>query len=77
MPHVFISEMGQHWFTNGLWPVRRQANTWTNAGLLSIRLMGTNLSEIRIGILSFSFKEMHLKLSSAKMGAIFLQGEMS
>ena len=43
--------------------------TWTNAGLLSIGLLGTNFSEVRIGILSFSFKEMHLKLSSAKMAA--------
>ena len=37
-----------------------------NGGLLSIRLMGTNFNESRIGILSFSFKKMHLKLSSAK-----------
>ena len=55
---------------NGLSPVRRQAIAWTNAGLLSISLLGTNFSEIRLGILSFSFKETHLKLSSAKMSAI-------
>ena len=36
---------------NGLSPVRRQAITRTNAGLLSVGLLGTNLSEIRIGIL--------------------------
>ena len=42
-------EMGKHWFMyNGLAPVRRQAITWTNAGLLSIRPLGTNFSEIRI-----------------------------
>ena len=31
---------------NGLLPVRHQAITWTNAGLLSIVPLGTNLSEI-------------------------------
>ena len=35
---------------------RRQAITWTNAGLLSVELLGTTLSEIRIGILIFSLK---------------------
>ena len=35
---------------NGLSPVQRQAITWTNAGLLSIRLLGTNFGEIRIRI---------------------------
>ena len=58
---------------NGLSPVRRQAITWTNAGLLSIGLIGINFSEIRIGILSFSLKKMHLKLSSAKMVTILSQ----
>ena len=29
-------------------------------------LMGTNFREIRIGILLFSFKKLHLKLSSAE-----------
>ena len=47
---------------NGLSPARRQAITWTNAGLLSIGLLGTNFSEIWIGILPFSFKKMHLKM---------------
>ena len=55
-----------NWFSigsgNGLAPNRRQAITWTNAGLLSIGFLKTNFSEIWIGILSFSFKEMHLKM---------------
>ena len=59
---------------NGLSPVRQQAIIWTNAGLLSIELLGTNFSEIQIGILSFSFKKMHLKLSSAQMAAILSRG---
>ena len=60
---------------NGLSPIPRQAITWTNAGLLSIELMGIHFSEIQIGILSFSFKKMHLKKSSAKTAAS--PGEMS
>ena len=59
---------------NGLLPVRCQAITWTNAGLLSIGLLATNLNEIRVGIQSFSFKEMWLKMSSAKMAAILSRG---
>ena len=42
----------------------------TNAGLLSIGLLGINFSEIQIEILSFSFKKMYLKLSSANMAAV-------
>ena len=37
-------------------------------------LLGSNFSENRIGILSFSFKKMHLKLSSAKVAAILSRG---
>ena len=51
---------------NGLSPVRRQAIIWTNAGILSIGPLGTNVSEILIGIQTFSFKKLHLKTSSAK-----------
>ena len=39
---------------------------WTNAGILVIGPRGTNFSEILIGIQTFSFKKMHLKMSSAK-----------
>ena len=59
---------------NGLSPDRRQAITWTNADLLSIGLLGTYFSEIWIGILSFSFKKMQLKMLSAKMSAILSRG---
>ena len=51
---------------NGLSPVWCQAITWTNAVLLSIRLLGTNFSEILIKIQNFTFRKMHLKVSSAK-----------
>ena len=51
---------------NGLSPSRRQAIIGTNAGILLIRSLGTNFSEILIEIQSFWFKKMHLKMSSAE-----------
>ena len=43
-----------------------QAIIWTNFGILSIGLLGTNFSEILIKIHSFSFKKMYLKMLSGK-----------
>ena len=57
---------------NGLSPGRRQAIIWTNAGILLIGPLGTDFSEIPIEIITFSFKKIHLKMSSAKMAAICL-----
>ena len=51
---------------NGLSPGRRQAVIWTNAGILLTWHMGTNFSEILIEIQTFSFKKIHLKMSSGK-----------
>ena len=51
---------------NGLSPGRRQAIISTNAGILLIGPCGTNFSEILIGIHTFSFKKIHLKMSSTK-----------
>ena len=51
---------------NGLSPGRRQAIIWTNAGILLIGPLGTNFSDILIEIHAFSFKKMHLKMSSGK-----------
>ena len=56
---------------NGLSPGRRQAIIWTNAGMLLIGPLGTNFSAISIGIQTFSFKKMHLKMSSAKWRPFF------
>ena len=50
---------------NGLSPGRSQAIIWTNAGILLIGPLETNFIEILIGIQTFSFKKMHLKMSSA------------
>ena len=47
-------------------PGLRQANIWTNAGILLIGPLGTNSSEIIIGIRTFWFKKIRLKMSSGK-----------
>ena len=64
--HICVSNSTIIGSDNGLSPYRRQAITWTNDGILLIGPLGTNFSEILIAILAFSFKEMHLKVSSAK-----------
>ena len=64
--HICVGKLTIIDSDNGLSPDRRQAITWTNAGLLLIGPIGTNFSEILIEILTFSFKKMRLKVSSAK-----------
>ena len=50
----------------GLSPSRGQAIIWTNAGILVIGTLWANCSAIAIEIYTFSFKKMHLKMSSGK-----------
>ena len=64
--HICVSKLTITDSDNGLSPSRRQAIIWTSAGILSIGPLGTNISEILIEIITFSFKEMRLKVSSAK-----------
>ena len=64
--HICVSKLTIIGSENGLSPDRRQAIIWTNDGILLIGLLGTNFSEIQIGIQTFSYKKMHLKVSSAK-----------
>ena len=64
--HICVSKLASIVSDNGLWPVRRQAIIWTNAGILLIGPLGTNLSEMLIEIHTFSFKKIHLKMSSGK-----------
>ena len=64
--HICISELTMIGSDNGLSPGRRQAIIWNNAWLLLIEPLGTNVREISIGIQTFSFKKMQLKMSSAK-----------
>ena len=63
--HICVSELTIIGSDNGLSSGRRQAIIWTNAEILLIGPSGTNFSEILIEILTFSFKKMRLKVSSA------------
>ena len=51
---------------NSLVPGRRQAITWTIVGILLNGPLGTNFTEMLIKIHTFSFKKIHLKMSSGK-----------
>ena len=64
--HLCVSKLTSIGSDNGLSPGRRQAIIWTNAGILLIAPLGTNFSEILIEIHTFSFRKMHLKMSSGK-----------
>ena len=64
--HICVVKLTIIGSDNGLSPGRRQAIIWTNAEILVFGPLGTNYIEILIGIQTFSFKKMHLKMSSAK-----------
>ena len=64
--HICVSKLTIIGSDNGLSPCRRQAIIRTNDGILLIRTLGTNFSEILSEIHSVSFRKMHLKMSSAK-----------
>ena len=64
--HICIGKLTLIGSDNGLLPGQCQAIVQTNAGLLLIGPLGTNFSEILIEIHIFSFKKMHLKMSSGK-----------
>ena len=66
MTHICVGKLNIIGSDNGLSPGRRQAIIWTNARILSIRPLATNFNEILIGIQTFSFTKMYLKMSSAK-----------
>ena len=66
MTHICVSKIISIGSDNGLSPGRRQAIIWTSAGILSIGPLGTNFSENWIKVHTFSFKKMHLKMSSGK-----------
>ena len=64
--HICVSDLTNIGPDNGLSPARRQAIIWTKAGILLNEPLGTNFSEIFIGIQIFLFMKMRLKMSSAK-----------
>ena len=64
--HICVGKLTIIGSDNDLSPGRRQAIIWTSAGILLIGPLGTNFSEISIGIQTFSFKKIDLKMSSGK-----------
>ena len=70
--HICVVKLTIIGSNNGLSPEWRQAIIWTNAGILLIGPLETNFSEILIWIQTFSFKKMHMKMSSAKWCPICL-----
>ena len=66
MMHMCVSKLTIIGSDNGLSPGRHQAIIWTNAGILLMGPKERNFSEILIEIHAFSFKKMHLKMSSGK-----------
>ena len=63
---ICVSKLNIIGSDDGLSPIRRQAIIWTTAGILLIRPLRTNFSEIFIEVYTFSFKKMHSKMSSGK-----------
>ena len=64
MTHICVSKLSIIGSDNGLSPGRRQAITWTSAGILLTGPLGTNFSAILIKTYTFSFNKIHLNLSS-------------
>ena len=69
--HICVDNLTIIGSDNGLSPGRRQAIIWTNAGVRLIGTLETNFIEIIIEIRTFSFKKMHLKMSSGKWRPLF------
>ena len=70
--HICVSKLTIIGLDNGLSPGRHQAITENNAGILLIRTIGTNFSEILIEIDTFSLTKNALEMSSAKWQQICL-----
>ena len=64
--HICVNKLPIIGSDNGLSPGWSQAIIWTNAGILFIRTLGTNFSEVVIEIQTFSLNKMRLKMSSVK-----------
>ena len=62
--HICVGKLTSIGSDNVLSPGRRQDIIWISAGILLIGPLGTNFSDILIGDQIFSFKKMHLKMSS-------------
>ena len=60
--HICVGKLVIIGSDNGLSPRRRRATIWTNVGISSIWPLGTNVSEVLVGIHTFWFNKMHLKM---------------
>ena len=69
--HICVSKLATDGSDNGLSSARRQAIIWTDSVIVLIRTLGTNFGETLSEIHTFSFKKMHLKISS-KNGSHFV-----
>ena len=70
--HICVSKLNTIGLDNDLSPGRRQAIFGTNAGILLIRILGTNRNEILNKIHTFSFKKMYIKLSPVQWRQFWL-----
>ena len=70
--HICVSNLTIIGSDNGFWPGRHQAIIWSNSWVLLIGAWGINFSEILIAIYTFSFKKMHLRMSSGKWRPVCL-----
>ena len=61
--HIFVSKLTIIGSDNGLSPGQHQAIIRTNAGILLIGALETNVREILIETDTFSFMKIHLKMS--------------
>ena len=66
LTHICVGNLIIIGSDNSLSPGQRQAIIWTSAGILLIWPLWGNFSEILVKIDTFSFKKMHLKMSSEK-----------
>ena len=64
--HIWVGRLTNIDSDDGLSSERRQAIVWKKVGILLIGPLGTKFREFLIEIHIFSFKKMHLKMSSAK-----------
>ena len=69
---IYVSKLNIIGSDNGLSPDRLQTIIVTNAGILLIQNSATNFSEILSKVHTFSFKKMHLKMTSAKWWPFYL-----
>ena len=70
--HIYVSKLTIIGSDNGLSPGQRKAIICNNTGILLIGPSETSFKEILVNILTFSFKKMHLKMSSGKCRPFFL-----